>query len=272
MLVFDHEKTNAVPNSVLSGAAKSRSLWRHAAWFVTVLFLSGVIASAQVETGQVAGTVTDQSGAVVPNADVVARNVGTNATRTTQTSGTGFYQLSGLEPATYEITVRSSSFKSFTAKVEVTVGGRVTMDAHLSINTSVTEVQVVAEGGAQVNTQTQELSQVIDSQQLQQLPSLTRNPYDFVAISGNISTGMLDLRAAAAWDRIRRIRAPAESGSTSTVSAPAAPRSFSMAWRTFPFLATGSEPLFLWTRSRSTAFRRATSRPSLAGLRAASST
>jgi len=34
-----------------------------------------------------------------------------------------------------------------------------------------------------VNTQTQELSQVIDTQQLQQLPSLTRNPYDFVGLS-----------------------------------------------------------------------------------------
>ena len=40
-----------------------------------------------------------------------------------------------------------------------------------------------------MNTQTQELSQLINTQQLAQLPSLTRNPYDFVAISGNVSNG-----------------------------------------------------------------------------------
>lgn len=156
---------------------------------VAALLFSGAVAMAQVESGQISGTVTDQSGAVVPKADVSARNLGTNATRTTQSSDSGLYQLGGLAPATYEITVHSSAFKAFTAKVEVTVGAHVTLDAHLSINASVTEVQVVAEGGAQVNTQSQELSQVIDSVQLAELPSLTRNPYDFVAISGNISNG-----------------------------------------------------------------------------------
>ena len=59
----------------------------------------------------------------------------------------------------------------------------------LSVNASVTEVQVVAEGGVEVNTQTQELSQVIDTHQMEQLPSLTRNPYDFVGLSGNVSSG-----------------------------------------------------------------------------------
>jgi len=71
----------------------------------------------------------------------------------------------------------------------VTVGGHISLDAKLSVNADTTEVQVIAEGGAQVNTETQELSQVIDSQQVEQLPSLTRNPYDFIAISGNISNG-----------------------------------------------------------------------------------
>jgi len=156
---------------------------------LAIALMSIGVAHAQVETGQVAGSVTDQSGAVVSDAEVSARNLGTNAVRSTKTSSTGFYQLSGLGPATYQISVTATSFKLFMAKVEVTVGGRVTLDAHLSINTSVTEVQVVAEGGAQVNTQTQELSQVVDSEQLVQLPSLTRNPYDFVAISGNISNG-----------------------------------------------------------------------------------
>ena len=95
----------------------------------------------------------------------------------------------GLEPAIYQVTVSSNSFKSFVAKVEVTVGGHVTVDAKLSVSAATTEVQVVGEGGTQVNTQNQEMSQVVDTQQLANLPSLTRNPYDFVALAGNVSAG-----------------------------------------------------------------------------------
>ena len=153
------------------------------------LFLSGVVAQAQVETGQIAGTVLDQSGAVVPSAAVSVKNLATNFTRNAVSSSTGNYLITGLEPATYQVTVTSGSFKPFVAKVEVTVGSHVTVDAKLSVSATVTQVEVIGEGGAQVNTQTQEISQVVDTQQLSQLPSLTRNPYDFVAISGNVSSG-----------------------------------------------------------------------------------
>jgi hypothetical protein len=153
------------------------------------MFLAGVAALAQVESGVIAGTVTDQSGAVVTGAAVTVKNLDTNAERKAHTSATGAFSVTGLAPAHYQVTIASGSFKPFTAKAEVTVGGHVSIDAKLSISTSTTEVQVVAEGGVQVNTDTQELSQVVDSVQVARLPSLTRNPYDFVAISGNISNG-----------------------------------------------------------------------------------
>jgi len=153
------------------------------------LSLGGVVASAQVETGQIAGTVADQTGAAVAGAAVSVKNLSTNAMRTTVSSSTGAYLVTGLEPGIYEATVSSSSFKTFVGKVEVTVGGHVTLDAKLSVSETTTEVQVVGEGGAQVNTQTQEMSQVVDTQQLAELPSLTRNPYDFVALAGNVSGG-----------------------------------------------------------------------------------
>ncbi|MGB9199543.1 MAG: TonB-dependent receptor, partial [Terriglobales bacterium] len=67
--------------------------------------------------------------------------------------------------------------------------GHATLDASLTVGSGSTVVEVVAGAATEVNTQTQELSQLIDTQQLAQLPSLTRNPYDFVAISGNVSNG-----------------------------------------------------------------------------------
>jgi hypothetical protein len=154
-----------------------------------IMCLSGVMVVAQVESGVISGTITDQSGASVTGATVTVTNLSTNASRTTVSSNSGSYSLLGLEPATYQVTVESASFKPFNGKVEVTTGGHVTLDAKLSVSGAITEIEVVAEGGAQVNTQTQDLSQVVDRQQIQSLPSLTRNPYDFVALSGNISAG-----------------------------------------------------------------------------------
>jgi hypothetical protein len=166
-----------------------KTFLHYVAGVLAIMFVSGAIALAQVDSGQIAGTVTDQSGAVVTGATVTVNNAATGAARTAQTSSTGAYLVSGLEPASYGVTVSSGSFKPFTATVEVTVGGHVTLDAKLSVSSNTTEVQVVGEGGVAVNTQTQELSQIVDTQQLSQLPSLTRNPYDFVILSGNVSNG-----------------------------------------------------------------------------------
>jgi len=154
---------------------------------VLLFSLLSHFAFGQAEAGSIAGTVTDQSGAMVPGATVIVKNLGTNAARIAQSSATGDYTVVGLGPAIYEVAVTASNFKPFTAKVEVTVGRHVTLAANLSVGATTREVQVVAEGGTAVNTQTQELSQIIDTQQLAQLPNLTRNPYDFIALLGNVS-------------------------------------------------------------------------------------
>ena len=180
----------AIPRNTLSASLPSRLAISFCAVMVGILMLIPcAVTYAQVESGVIAGTVMDQSGAIVPGATVAVRNLGTNAVRNTSTSSTGAYSVTGLEPATYEVTVKSPNFQTYAVKVEVTVGGNVTLDPKLSVGSSTTEVEVIATGGVQVNTQTQEMSQTVDTQQLAQLPSLTRNPYDFVTLSGNVSSG-----------------------------------------------------------------------------------
>ncbi len=142
------------------------------------------------ETGQVSGVVADTTGAAIPGATVVVKNVGTNATRQMTSSDNGSYQITGLAPAVYELSATASGFTRYVSKIEITVGGKLSVDVKLSIGSTATSVEVsAAEAGVQVNTVTQELSQVVSSEQISQLPSLTRNPYDFVALSGNISSG-----------------------------------------------------------------------------------
>ena len=112
------------------GAASSGQPWHRLKSLTGLVFLAiaassvcGVVASAQVYTGQIAGTVMDQTGAIVPNATVAIKNLSTNTVRNTVSSSTGAYLVLGLEPSIYQVTVSSNSFKTFIGKVEVTVGG-----------------------------------------------------------------------------------------------------------------------------------------------------
>jgi len=154
-----------------------------------ILGLLSAYALCQLEAGSISGAVRDVSGAVIPGATVTATSLATSVTRTTQTNNVGQYTIPGLEPAKYTVKISSPNFTTYQQVVEVTVGGRSTMDAQLSVGTTAAVVEVTAGGATEVNTQTQELSQLVGTQQMAQLPSLTRNPYDFVAISGNVSSG-----------------------------------------------------------------------------------
>ncbi len=157
---------------------------------ILVLFLMCAMAFGQVQTGSIAGTVRDNTGAVVPNANVTVKNLATGASRSVVSGPNGGYTVPGLPPANYEVTVASGNFAPYKQNVQVTVGGFSTMDATLGLAAASTTVEVTAqEAGVEVNTQTQEVSQIITPAQVENLPSLTRNPYDFVGVAGNVSGG-----------------------------------------------------------------------------------
>jgi carboxypeptidase family protein/TonB-dependent receptor-like protein len=155
---------------------------------LTVIVLSG-LALAQSEAGAIAGSVKDASGAVIGGATVKVKSLATGIERTATTGSIGQYQIQSLTPGEYEIVVSSNKFETYKTTAEVTVGGISTVDVQLTVGQSSAVVEVVGGAPTEVNTQTQEVSQLIDTQQLASLPSLTRNPYDFVALSGNVSNG-----------------------------------------------------------------------------------
>src|SRR5579862_4850826 len=169
-------------------------------WKRSILFLSLAImvmaltclpAWSQSETGSITGVVTDTTGAVIPGATVTAKGLATGTTRTVQSGSTGRYLIQNLIPGVYDLSVSSGSFQPFKSRAEVTIGGTTTLDAQLSLSGTTTTVEVVGAGGTTVNTQTQELSQLVGPTQMANLPSLNRDPYDFVALSGNVSNGDL---------------------------------------------------------------------------------
>jgi hypothetical protein len=191
--VFEDQKVSTITSSnAQEGIAMKQNDFKVAALALTVLSLLTICATmafGQAEAGAISGTVRDPTGAVVSGAKVTATDVATSVTRTAQTGNVGQYSIPGLTPGHYDVTISNENFQTFKTTAEVPVGGVITVDAQLTLGSSSTVVEVTAATGTQVNTQTQELSQLIDTQQVTQLPSLTRNVYDFVAISGNVSNG-----------------------------------------------------------------------------------
>ena len=139
--------------------------------------------------GQISGSVTDPSGAVIAQATVTLRNTGTNASRTLATDSAGIYNFTNLQPGHYEFAATPTGFAAFKQSILVEVGGIYTINAKMQVSGSSTTVEVTTDQSLQVNTTSSEVSQVINSQQVAELPSLTRNPYDFVELSGNVSAG-----------------------------------------------------------------------------------
>ncbi|HEU5452234.1 MAG TPA: TonB-dependent receptor [Terriglobales bacterium] len=144
------------------------------------------LALAQPGTGSLAGTIKDPSGAVVSNATVTATNVNTHLTRTAATSGTGGYNFTALPPGTYEVQATAQGFAPVKQQVDVSVGAAATADLQMNVASAGTTVVVEGAAPETVNTENQQVSSVVTSQQIAQLPTITRNPYDLVALSGNV--------------------------------------------------------------------------------------
>ena len=152
------------------------------------LLLPSATAFAQA-TGTISGTVTDATGATVPNAAVLFHGNDTNSDQKTTADAAGLYTLPNLQPGSYSLTVTSPGFGTINQNVTVYVGTRINIDIKLPVNNTTETVSVSTDTSATVNTASPEISQVINQEQVSQLPSLTRNPYDFVALSGNVSGG-----------------------------------------------------------------------------------
>jgi hypothetical protein len=153
---------------------------------VAVLCFGAICAFPQAETGQILGTVLDPTGSSIPGAAVTVRSATTGAERTETTDAAGTFTFTNLQPGDYDVTIAAAGFSTLKRHTAVTVGGKVGLDIKLEVGKAETVVEV-SETAVTVNTETQTITQMIDTQQMTELPSLTRNPYDFVATSGNVS-------------------------------------------------------------------------------------
>ena len=141
------------------------------------------------DSGQLAGKVSDPQGALVSGASVLVKSVDTGAEVNATSDSDGSYTVAKLKPGLYDVTVTAKGYAASTQRVQVTVGSVTNVSTAMSIQAVTAGVNItIAESGIAVNTSNQEVSNVVSSTQLRELPSLTRNAYDFVAGSGGVAS------------------------------------------------------------------------------------
>ena len=119
---------------------------KYAGWFLFLTLFCSCFVSAQTFRGGIQGTITDSSGAAIPDAKVTATSPGTGLTRSVQTNQSGGYAFTELPPGAYNVEVVKEGFgKSTVTNVQVAVSSNTRADATLSPGNVQQTVEVSAE-------------------------------------------------------------------------------------------------------------------------------
>ena len=132
-------------------------------------------ATAQTVTGTLSGTVTDATGAVIPDLQVTAKNKETSLTRTAKTNAEGYYSMPFLPLGSYDVTVEAQGFqKVIKTDVLIELNKNTVSNFKLEVSTVGAAVQVTGET-PQIETTTGEIKHSLDAQRIQDTPLAGRN-------------------------------------------------------------------------------------------------
>ncbi len=155
------------------------------------------VGRAQELTATLSGTVTDASGAVIPNAQVTISLNGVNATRVVQADATGYFTAPNLQAGTYSVTVVAQGFETFKSKnVVLNVAEKRSLNAQLkagSVSTTVT----VEDNAVAVDTESSAQAGTISGQQIRELELSSRNFQQLVTLQPGVANSGLGDEAAA---------------------------------------------------------------------------
>jgi hypothetical protein len=151
-----------------------------------LLFFAAAYGFSQATNGNINGTLTDQTGGVVPNATVTLSNIGTADTRTAITNASGLYQFNNLPPGQYRIVVKQPGFKQLTQEsIGLQVDSTLQINLTLTLGTA-TEVVTVQANTPLIQAETSSLGTVIDQRQTNEIPLNGRNAMNLVALAPSV--------------------------------------------------------------------------------------
>jgi hypothetical protein len=135
-------------------------------------------------TGNIQGTVTDASGAVIPNASVSLIDQATQVKRTAVSNSVGAYIFPGIPIGTYNLQVAAPGFKtSLQTGIVLEVGSNIAVNASLQVGSADVKVEVQAEGLA-LQTEDATFKQTIDNEEVNEMPLNGRQMTALIGLSG----------------------------------------------------------------------------------------
>lgn len=172
---------------------------------LTMSFLPQSFGQAALSFAQLNGTVQDASGRIMVGASVTARNLGTNLSYTATTNAAGYYVVPNLPPGQYELSTQAPGFsKSVQTGLTLTVGQTATLNVTLKV-ASVGETVTVTTEAPPVESSRTEISQVIDTPEIQALPINGRQFVDFALLTPGVATGRTSIQSTFTEPDVTRI-------------------------------------------------------------------
>ena len=161
---------------------------KHILRFLALCFFASLLtcvdASSQGATSQISGTVKDQSGALLPGAEITATQTETAAVRMTVSNETGSYVLPNLAVGPYKLEVTLPGFRSFAQTgIVLQVNSSAVVNAVLEVGQVVDTVEVQA-NAALVEARSTGIGQVIENARILELPLVGRQVTDLIPLSG----------------------------------------------------------------------------------------
>lgn len=163
------------------------SIARIAAVLVMMGVLFSVPTAAQVAGGSLAGTITDPSGAAIPQAQIAIKNIATGVERRFTTNTDGFYTAPNLLPGDYEITVTAEGFNTETKTgINMTVGAQRTFDLVMQIGEVSHKILVTTEAPI-VALSSSDISATVNATTVRELPLNGRSWTDLATLQPGVN-------------------------------------------------------------------------------------
>lgn len=155
--------------------------------FITTILLLAGLSFAQTERGQIAGVISDASGASIAGASIRIINKATNTPLAVSSGTTGDYTAPNLPPGTYRLEISAPGFKKFVQdNLTINASASVRIDAKLEVG-QVTETIEITTAAAQIQTENARVSTSVSNKLVDELPLVVggemRNPFGLVAIA-----------------------------------------------------------------------------------------
>jgi hypothetical protein len=174
---------------------KKSTLTNKLGWVMTLALIALMLhpgsSYAQLTRGAITGTVRDESGAIIPGAEVRVTNPNTNQSRDTTTNDEGFYRIAALEPGTYVVVVSRTGFGTIeNRQVTVQSANETTFDVDLKAGGVTETVDVTAQSEAiTLNKTNPTIGLTVTSKQAEELPlGAARNVNNLALLSPNVYT------------------------------------------------------------------------------------